>query len=340
MKQHIKDYYASPALDQTKLKLLLGNDPRKFLEPPVIDIQSTKLGSLVDCLVTDPVEFETDYYVTQLEVLPTDAVKSIISTYYDVIKEFPLLDNDTTLLKVITDANYYNNLKPETKLAKVLETGSEYLNDLKACGDRIIITQADLTLAQTMVSNLQSTFPEILMNTNPDIEIKYQVSIYEAIRGIACKGLIDILIINHSEKKVKIIDLKTFYGHPLEFSSAVHSHRYDIQLAFYKELYELSSEYLLDYQIECYCLVSSSTYPEIPVLIQLTDELLKIGAVGRDAFTISASYCPELYIKMNEIEGFRDLLEKYKFYQEHGFDKDQRIVLNNSRFSMNWSGIV
>lgn len=338
MKQYIKDYFENPALDQTKLKLLLGNDPKQFLNPPVFDSNTMKRGSLVDCLLTDPSEFEVDYYVTEIETLPTDAIKNIIVEYYNVIQEFPSLENDDTLLKVITDANYQNTYLPATKLKKVHEAGDMYLEDLKKCNGRVIITKEEYETAKAMVSNMQNTFPEILMNTNPDIEVKYQVPLYGQIHKVDCKGLIDILVINHSEKTVKIIDLKTFYGHPLDFSTTAHSHRYDIQLAFYQYLYD--HLFPSDYKSECYYLVSSPAYPEIPVLFKLSSELLKIGMVGRDAFQLQVPNKPELFIQKNEVEGFLNLLNKYKFYLEYGFNKDQRIVLNNSRFKMDWSGIV
>lgn len=338
MNQTIKDYYANEALDQTKLKLLLGNDPRVFLNPPVIDTQATQFGSIVDCLLTDPMEFDNDYYVTEMETLPTDTIQNIINNYYSIIKEFPEKENTDVLLQCIKDAKYYPNWGDATKLTKVMEAGNDYLKELQVCGNRTMITKSNKELALTMISNLQRVFPEILMNTNPDIEVLYQVPLYFKYQDIDCKGLIDILVINHITKTVQIIDLKTFYDHPLEFNYAIKSHRYDIQLAFYRlGLIVLNKESYKDYDLLCSCLVSSKNYPEIPVLYMFTQNLLNMGLFGRKKAKINIE---KQEFNFSQIEGINDLITKYKYYQEIGFEKDQRIVDNDSRLLMDWSGIV
>jgi hypothetical protein len=118
---------------------------------------------------------------------------------------------------------------------------------------------------------------------------KFQFPILFTVNGVECKALLDLLFIDHDEKKVYPIDLKTTGKSTADFGKSFVSFRYYLQAAFYTEAVRqwMRTEAIVsEYDYENYTLepfqfavVSKSGY-EIPYIFKTTPHILKCGRDG------------------------------------------------------------
>ena len=88
-KKAVEEYFASPALNQSKLKDL-EQDPSLLLEEVQEKKESTAflIGKGVDVLLLSPKgEYEETYYVSKLEKMPSDAMIRIVKTVVEKKRE-------------------------------------------------------------------------------------------------------------------------------------------------------------------------------------------------------------------------------------------------------------
>ena len=166
MERRLEDYYNSPRLSQSKLKLLLSGvkaftevkEPELFFE----EKQHFILGSAVDCLVTRGTEqFEQEFYISRLENKPSDTVKSIINEVFYKANITPeqiglfapnFIDYRDLILESCDSHNYQLNWKNETRVNKILEN-YEYWNELVESNGKIILTTEDESLINKIMLN-------------------------------------------------------------------------------------------------------------------------------------------------------------------------------------------
>ena len=90
--------------------------------------------------------------------------------------------------------------------------------------------------------------------------------------------------------------------------------------------------------------MESTVKPGNPLVFTCDDTLLKIGKYGREAFRLKGVSETKLvdmfYGKTDEIKGFNQLIEDYKWYTEHGFDKSRKVEETQGEFEINWNGII
>lgn len=91
-------------------------------------------------------------------------------------------------------------------------------------------------------------------------------------------------------------------------------------------------------------IVESTTNPGNPLVFTCDEELLKIGKFGRESFRLKGVSSTKLidmyYGKTDEVKGFNQLIEDYKWYLENGFEKKREIVEAQGEFQINWNGII
>lgn len=356
MLQRVKDYNESQAINQSRLKKLLGNeDPQIFLSMETsIDTKSITIGSLVDCLITSPEEYLTDYYISELESLPTDSIQAIVTETFSHVSqtsEEPISDDIKDYVREMllqpSFETYQANWKVETKIKKLvgdgetLGEGNKFWRELVLSRGKKIISKANDELAHLVKDSLLNNFSSWFREEELYINRFFQYPIYFKKDDIECKALIDMLLVNHQEKTVYVIDLKTMSGNTLSFPDSVKSFGYNLQMAFYYwsalsltkpgGLYE-------EYDIKCGFIVESTTNIGQPLLYMCTQDFIEVGLYGIDKRLLNSDSLYPLIFK--EQEGIVHLLNKYKYYINNGFEKNQRIVANNSKFTLDWFGIV
>lgn len=247
-----KEYFDNPAVSQSDL-CLLDASPKLYkekldgLRKDILNAGQI-FGSAVDCLITDTEAFGEEFYVL-VDNSPSDSIVSIMWSVYKhfkEIKEDPPIETTGRFANAIIDAaegiNYGKNYKRETIISKVLDSGTQYYLSLKEAEGKTTIRFDDYERVLSVVETLKTgkftknyilpVIPDVLPD---DREVLYQTPIYWKYKDIDCKSLLDIIIVNHKDKTVKPVDIKTTSGSVYGFPDAFIKWRYYIQAAFYVE---------------------------------------------------------------------------------------------------------
>ena len=355
-----QEYREYPAISQSQLKLLLGSDPSLFntVREPERYYEEKKhfiIGDAVDCQITrPPEEFLQKFHISNIVNKPSDTIKSIVNQVYDHVKEvYDIVGNiqeyGPAILDSCNDHNYQSRWIDNTRIAKIVEAW-EYWEDLKQAEGKQILSEEENNLISAIVMSLKTNpIPAKYFEVSKDIEVIYQLAIFFPYGGIDCKGLLDMVIIDHHNKTIQPIDIKTMGDQTIYFPKSLRQRRYDIQAAFYTEGLEYFKERdepkWKDYKILPFkFIVESTVKPGNPLVFTCDDTLLKIGKYGREAFRLKGVSETKLvdmfYGKTDEIKGFNQLIEDYKWYTEHGFDKSRKVEETQGEFEINWNGII
>lgn len=357
----VEDYYTNPAISQSQLKLLLGPDPSIFntIQEPDLYFEEKKhflIGDGVDMQLTRSTEeFNQKFHISNLQNKPSDTIKSIVNQVYDHVKEVhgrEILTIDrypNAILDACNDHTYQSKWLDNTRIAKIVEAW-EYWEDLKAAEGKVVLSQEENDLISQIVMSIRTNpTTSKYFETSKDVEILDQYSIYFNYEGIECKALLDRIIVDHKNKTIQPIDFKTMGDQTLYFPKSLRQRRYDIQAAFYTEaLYyfkERDDKTLQYYKILPFKFIVESTInPGNPLVFNCSNELLDIGKYGRSPYRfydkpyVSSEYIN--YMKFDEIKGFHQLIEDYKWYMENEFEKSRKIVEAQGEFQLDWNGII
>jgi hypothetical protein len=322
-KEEVQEYYESNALGQSKLKKLLG-DLNSFNKEEDSSAEHFVIGSAVDCILTNSKEaFEEEYYISEVEKLPSETVVSILqSVHEDLLQDYAehlevvlgqenpepvtsfiefvgdLKDHPSYILDACDRAEWQPRWGAEAKLKNIIEPGTEYFMDLcKAFGKRVISKTQSETITNIVMSlcsnpRTSSFFNRDTYSVLPNVTIYYQFPVYFEYREVNCKALLDMVVVERDieEKIISItgIDLKTMNGNTYYFPSSVKARRYDIQAAWYT--LALHKHFAVpdgsDVIKPFQFVVESTTYQGKPLNFVVDKSLLEIGRFGRRAISL------------------------------------------------------
>ena len=382
-KEEVQEYYESSALSQSKLKKLLG-DLNSFHKEEDSSAEHFVIGSAVDCILTNSREaFEAEYYISEVEKLPSEAVMNILqSVHEDLLQDYAehseviqgqdeplpvtpfvefvgdLKDHPSYILDACEKAEWQSRWGADAKLKNIIEPGTEYFRDLcKAFGKRVI-SKSQANIIDAVVTSLQNNprtvgfFDRVSFENLPNITIYYQFPIYFEYKGVKCKALLDMVIVERDIEgriiSVTGIDLKTMNGNTYYFPSSIRARRYDIQAAWYVLALHHhfaipeGSNVIKPFQF----VVESTTYQGKPLNYTVAESLLYLGRYGRRAISLHET---DMFngdpmasaIIQPQILGFEQLLDLYIFHSENGFNEEREIQeAGLTPLVVSWDGIV
>lgn len=232
-------------------------------------------GSLLDVLLFTPETFKKKYFIFN-GVFPAEAVAKIVKDCYHQIieinkqieksnenvpieenlkplslednrelvltcvKNYPSIDKETNELKF----GWQNNWKDDTRIDKIIEQGQLYFNILTQVNEREIITSSLLSLAEelkTILLTNENTMYYFIPTEG--VEIFHQFEIYDVYNvqitgnNIPRKGCLDILVVNHNNKTIRVVDFKTDQN-AFNFIYTAKKFDYCGQLTYYNSLVE------------------------------------------------------------------------------------------------------
>ena len=205
-----------------------------------IETPSLTFGSAVDSIITGgQEEFDERFMVAEFPSMPDSIVKIIKSLYKQYAGTYRSLLNipDSSIIRETEDQNYQMNWKPETRAKVIREKGTDYYNLLFVAGDRCIIdtqTYQDVVNAVRVLKESSSTKLYFADDNpfEPDIERLYQLKFKGEFDGITYRNMADLIIVNHKEKWVKPVDLKTSSHTEWDFYKSFVDWRYEISNLF------------------------------------------------------------------------------------------------------------
>lgn len=234
-----------------------------------------EFGSLFDSFITKGKQTLNDYAVADFSVPPAEkgvldylATTSTIS-HFDEVEMQDVLNAAETV-------GYQSKWKPQTRYEKI-SNYSDYYDTLKS--GKKLVSKADWDDAMEMYKVFrEDPYLKELFGTKNTDEIEY---IYQAqfkttfntgFEAIDVKIMPDLMVVNHKEKTIRLVDLKTSSMPAYDFPEHFVKMRYDIQGELYTDVMKkiiADDEDYCCYTILPYLFVDISRADMVPVTYEI-----------------------------------------------------------------------
>lgn len=334
--QQLKNYRDYPALSSSFLKQVLSNSTKQFKETV-----QTLLGSYYDALMTCPNLVDELYCTESLVKRPSENIKGFLDQLYQeqegVISQ--ILDVEGYKKRVIElarEANYQPNWGDDAVWKSVLKDGESYWAELLQAHGRKILTKEETQLcAEVAGLTLSSSVTAKYFQTHPNVDKYFQADYYWISENEPCKGLIDLLVIEHETKIIYLIDIKTTSVYSIEeWFMVAKQKNYPLQLSFYLEgVKQNHKEFLKNgYTIQCkWIVIPMNTQRFKPWIIPCTDRMLDFAENGYvrqsslyyknvETFVMDQENDGKFIINggIKETKGWRYAIQQYKRAKSEG----------------------
>lgn len=237
-------------------------------------------GTMIHMYLLKPDEFWQNYIVIDYEKPKTAQQLAFCERYHsstEIIEEDKLLD-------AYKSAYSGNNMSKDAMLKKAKEIYfkfAEYIEFLEKTDLYTIISFAGLNMLKRIKENIENhKKANELLTDQPGLECNNEFHInWEAEKqGVSCKSLLDRCKIDHTNKKITLIDLKTTVD-VYNFKHSVEEYDYYRQIAFYilaLTWYMKEEGYDIDeYDLEAYIVaIQSNGNNEVRVFNMLNEKEL------------------------------------------------------------------
>jgi len=322
--QQLRDYRDHDSLSQSFLKQVISNNTKPFKETiPML------IGSYLDALLTT-VSLANDMFQVGLAKRPSEAIKGFIDRLWSEQEEVISTNLDVEgyknrILEFVREAKYQSNWTDDPIWKSILKDGQDYWQELCSSQGKIIITKDEHTLCTTIAAlTLSSSITAKYFLDQKNVDKHYQKDLYWISEGELCKGLLDLLIIEHETKTIYLTDIKSTGIFSLEewFRMALQK-GYIFQMSFYLEGVIQNYQHLLDegYTIQCRWIVIPMNVERFkPWVIPCTEAMLWFGEHG---YTKTANrYKNEeqnyVMIGRKDYKGWRYAIQQYKRCKSEG----------------------
>ena len=229
-------YRNDSALSYSRLSQFFKNGPKALISNERIDTPSLRFGNLVDTILTAPEEFDDRFYVADIDKFSDTVRKMTEDLFNPEIEELALID-DATILMILDTYQYQTNWKSQTRIDKIIDLGSDYYTVLKYSTGKIVISPQEFSEAQQCVQTLKThPFTYQIFECNEDEEIFYQLKFKTEILGINCRCMFDIIKVNHKNKTIEPLDLKTTGAGEEDFEQSFIKWNYWCQSGLYSDM--------------------------------------------------------------------------------------------------------
>lgn len=289
------------------------------------DSEAMDFGSLLDCKLLCPEEFNNKFYFDATKK-PTEQLLDLADEVIKIRESGDSYANDHLgILAVADNLNLFGGTKDVAKrIAKFdNELFWNYLEAKEDAAGKTVFTPDTLSECNEAVMILK-THPNTAMFFNKPqlgIEIIPQLMLTSEISGVTVKIMMDICIIDHINKTVTPYDLKTMDYKSQYFKSNFIKFKYYLQGALYKEvLFHWLQDYLIDphtYTLEDFKFIVYSRQDKYPSIWNMGLEWHKKGLYGFEN------------IFGEKEKGIYELLDDYMFYSRNpDIEVDRKFIEN------------
>jgi len=337
-----KKYYSIPGISNSTLTYFKVSPlycwKRMNHEIAEIEKSYTFLGKQLHLSLLEPEEFEKNYIYLDFKT-PTSKQQLEFCEY--VVTADKMLETNEVLKMAYAHAYASMGRSEKTILQsaeKIYESNSEYIKYLQLRGDyREVLSKSRKELITTITQAIKShkkanslMFTDFLSNDNIKefnefpVFWNYPISVNDEL--LKCKSLIDRLVVDHTNKKVTIVDLKTTSTLG-DITVQIDDRNYYRQLAFYRLAVQHSQIIPNDYEIEAYIVAVNTQDPFECRVYKLSEaeyqkQLLVINELMKEIswhwFTNQWDYSRTYY----EGDGTENLNDEYsnKSIERTGYD--------------------
>jgi hypothetical protein len=281
-----KEYYSEKRVSSSSLKWFETSPLffKKMLDKE-IEQESKRyfeIGKKIHMKLLEPDEFNKNYLYLEFDTPKSENQKKFCEDYLT----YSSRKSDDKLIYAYKNNYTTDKLSDEKILEKAtdLKKGlSKYITYLKKRSEvKDILTYTDNNLINELESivKLHQAVSSLLYlreedKMNKDIEEYNEKIIFFEFLGVQCKSMLDRIVINHKNKTVFLIDIKTTYNLG-DFSHSFEEFQYYRQMAFYWSAI-LSEFKITDYNKQTYIVaLQKGDLPECRVL-NIQDSWLSKG---------------------------------------------------------------
>lgn len=203
----------------------------------IVDLLGVIIGTIVDSNITDGKNPDN---LIVIEKKPTGKMLGITRAF---VSGKYLLPNSTDILAKINDDSI-NDICEVFKYKKKYKDRvdgfrnyEEYVETLDKYQDPYVVSKYEFNIAMRTLKSLRKEYPFLSNPKHFNLEMLSQVKLKGIVHGQECKGMLDMVFINHSKKVIVPFDLKTGrVEHSLFFEGCYLGWLYYIQAALYRRL--------------------------------------------------------------------------------------------------------
>lgn len=341
----INKYLEKDALNQSFLKMILANSVRPFKQTvPMI------IGTVFDSMLTSP-HLTDDLFCVGLEKRPSDTIKGIVDEMYnehlqwlDTRKNFGFIDESipqfedyrSDLIMKARIANYNKNWGDDAIWNAIRKDGEFYWNELTLSQGKTIVTQSEWDRCKELCFFTQNNVVVGKYFINQDnIEKFYQLPLYWQYKGLKCKGLLDILLLEEETKTIYCVDIKTTSAPTIEqWFDICRNKNYTFQMSWYYQGIEANYKHLIEdgWKIKMRWMVIPTSGPFKPWIVPVTSEMLLVGQFGYNKvqqYSIDNIY----YDSVKTLKGWEQAIDIYTESKLLGLKDYDIFYYYNSKLS-------
>lgn len=275
-----------------------------------------RIGGAVDCLLTNPSEWENLYFISTA-VKPTGLLGKFVDALPQGITQFSAVEEYEPAYKI---AGYKANLNLVIKWFWEAKEAVQYYEDRFSNVDNKILLSADeFAIVENCVRLIRENpfTRDIFAEAKEGEEKLFQEPIYFTLEGEECKALPDVVVIDHNARTIQPYDLKTTGKSVHQFPISFVQFGYYRQAAFYtlalseyikeRSLWDkrdLNNYTMLPFK---FVVVETKLNTFNPAIIYTTTPNdIEVGLYGGK---LKENSCP--------VKGIYHLLECYKWHKEN-----------------------
>lgn len=199
-------------------------------------------GTMIHEYILQPEEFWKDYIILDFAVPKVKQQKDLLEFYANAKMVDPLASEDDILLMSYEAA--YNNTKSKEKkiqeAKELVETYQNYIEYFRNKDSKKVISFADLNMLKAIKKNMEDhkkanellfKYPETFEVHN-EFHINWEYPNASTLGDLPCKSLLDRVMIDHTNKKIILVDIKTT-ADVYNFKHSIEEFDYCRQLAYY-----------------------------------------------------------------------------------------------------------
>ncbi len=304
------------------------NGPRSLIHRKKIEGEFLDFGSLVDDMLQPGFNIKDNYYIFDGEK-PTAMLGTLCEELINNIKNsggnLPTGDYRIVVLTTIKELGLWKTTKDDDKLvAKFTPEALLYVTSMVESTGKTLVTNILVQEAEEMVAILRThDFSKDFFKQ----DLLYQQSITFRYKNFNFLSLVDYIKVDHVNKTIQGIDLKTGSKPVSEFMSNFTKYRYYLQSILYQiaithfinENPELIAYDQLPFQF-LYC----GRYEKIPTFINISDKWEDAAVVG---FTTTSGYA---------YKGLNELIDSIEWHwRNEVFDMTREQYENNGHIKIN-----
>lgn len=199
-------------------------------------------GTMIHEYILQPEEFWKDYIILEFAVPKVKQQKTLLEFYSAARLVDPFASEDHILL-MSYEAAYNNNKSEEKKIQEakeLVELYQNYIEYFRNKDSKKVISFADFNMLKAIKKNMEDhkkanellfKYPETFEVHN-EFHINWEYPNASTLGDLPCKSLLDRVMIDHTNKKIILVDIKTT-ADVYNFKHSIEEFDYCRQLAYY-----------------------------------------------------------------------------------------------------------